>query len=74
MSKLPEDRREMFTDAYRYYESHWDMPCTVDAWEKAAKDMCEVARKHDNNGLIARLLLAVYDTISEEHRRMMEQI
>ena len=74
MAKLPEDRRAIFTDVYKFYESHWDMPFTVEAWEQAARDVAELVRKHDSNPLMIKLVFAAYDAISDEQKVMMEVI
>ena len=63
MSKLPEDKRSAFAAAYRYYEEHWDMPDTDEAWTEAAHQMGMIALEHGNTTLIQELLMACYQTI-----------
>lgn len=68
MSKLPDDRRAVFTDIYGYYERHWDMPDTAEAWKDAAEQMGVISTKHGNTPLVKNLLMACFQTIDDENR------
>ena len=67
MAKLPDDRRAAFTAAYRFYEQHWDMPDTVEAWTEAASQLGPVSKEHGDTPLIRNLLMACYQTIDDEN-------
>ena len=67
MTKLPDERREAFTAAYRFYESHWDMPDTAEAWESCAKEAGAIASGHGNTTLITELIMACYQAIDKEN-------
>ncbi len=68
MSRLPDDRRSIFTDVYQYYEAHWDMPDTVEAWQEAAEQLGRISQKHGGNVLVNKLLAACYDAMDDERR------
>ena len=74
MSKLPEDRREIFKEVYNFYEQNWDMPDTDEAWQKLALQLGPLAEKHGNTHLIRNLLMACYETISDEIKDAREAI
>lgn len=74
MEKLTEDRREIFTDIYRYYEKYWDMPDKVESWAEAAAEMCRIATKHGNTPLVVNLLNACYWAIDAETKLAREAI
>lgn len=65
MAKLPEDIRSIFTDVYRFYEAHWDMPDRVENWQGCVKDIGAVLKAHDGNRLAEKLLMACYETMDE---------
>lgn len=65
MAKMSEEDRAAFTDAYRYFESHWDMPDTVEAWEQCASEIGPLTEKYADSILISQLLMACYDTIDK---------
>lgn len=67
MAKLPDDRRAAFTAAYRFYEEHWDMPDTVEAWTKAAEEIGTVCAENGNTPLVRNLIMACYQTIDDEN-------
>lgn len=73
-SKLPDDRRAMFTDAYRFYEEHWDMPDTAEAWEEAASQLCPIINRYNKHPLIRNLIMALYDTMDEECKEIRRAI
>ena len=68
MSKLPEEKREVFTVAYRYYEEHWDMPNTGEAWTKAVDQMRQIIDKYGYSPLLSGILLACNDEIEKDQR------
>lgn len=74
MAKLPDDQRAVFTDAYQFYESHWDMPDTTEAWRDVAEQIGSISTKHGNTALVKRLLTACFDTIDDERRAIREMI
>ena len=74
MSKLPDDRRSIFADVYGFYERHWDMPDTTEAWTEAAREMGAVSVRHGNSPLAMNLLMAVYDTIDKEFKAVREAL
>lgn len=74
MAKLPDDRRSVFTDVYQYYEAHWDMPDTSEAWKGAAEQVEAISTKHGNSALAKRLLTACFDAIDDERRAIREMI
>ena len=74
MSKLPEDRRSVFTDIYKYYEQFWDMPDDVDNWKKCAEGMGAVVSKHSGSVLARHLVLACYSAIEEEYKAVRRAI
>ena len=72
MGKLPEDRRNIFTDAYRFYEKYWDMPDTDTAYAECAAEMAEIGNRHGNTILAKELLIAIYTAIEQENRAARE--
>ena len=74
MSKLPDDRRAVFTDVYQYYEAHWDMPDTAESWKNAAEQIGSISAKYGNTALAKRLLAACFDALDDERRVVREAI
>lgn len=74
MSKLPDDRRSVFADVYGYYERHWDMPDTEEAWTGAAEQMGAISTKHGNSPLVMNLLMACFQTIDDENRAIRKAV
>lgn len=68
MAKLPEEKRNAFSAAYRFYEAHWDMPDTEEAWTECARDMAQIATEHKNTELITEFLMACFQVIDLENR------
>lgn len=67
MAKLPDDRRAAFTAAYRFYEEHWDMPDTVEAWTQCTKDVADVCAENGNTILIKELTMACFNAVDTEN-------
>jgi len=66
MARLPEDRRKAFTDAYRFYEEHWDMENRTENWQKAAEQLGIISTENGDSRLVRNLLLALYQTIEQD--------
>ena len=66
MAKLPEDKRKAFTDAYRFYETNWDMEDTEENWHKCAAELGPVDVANGSSRLIRNLMNALYETINED--------
>lgn len=74
MAKLSEDARDIFADAYRFYESHWDDPDNVDSWVKRAEEIGKIVQKHGGNRLAVNLLMACYQTMDEDTKAIRQAI
>lgn len=74
MAKLPEEKRAVFTDAYRFYEEHWDKPDSVEEWEARAKELAELCNKHDCSPLAKNLILGAFGAMEDEARIVREAI
>lgn len=60
IARLPDDQRDMFTDAYRFYERHIETGDTAEDWEACVKDACEIVDKYNQHKFVTSMLLAVY--------------
>lgn len=70
MAALPADKRDIFSDVYRFYEKHWDMTGTVESWETALLDISALLKKHNNDRLAVNLLLGCYQTLDENIKEL----
>lgn len=64
--KLTPEKRDMFTDAYRFYEKWNGMESTCENWNACAKEVVEIIDKHGGAWLIGDLMMALYQTIERE--------
>jgi len=63
MAAITEEDRNAFTEAYRFYEQHWDMPDTAEEWDECARHVAEIIPKYEDKNLIGELLMACYSAI-----------
>lgn len=70
MAKLPDDRRAIFADIYKFYEENWDMPDTPEAWEELARKLKPLHDKHHGSNLVKRLMFACYDAINDDYKEV----
>lgn len=73
MSKLPQNLRSMFTDAYAFCEQFHGMGNDPQQWEKAADVMRSVAEHHNDHPLAVNLLYSVYDWLDLERNGVHER-
>ena len=73
-AKLPQEQREIFADVYGFYERHWDMPDTAEAWEACASELGPISTKHGNTPLVQYLLTACYDAIDRDRKIVREAL
>ena len=66
MTKLPQNLRAMFTDAYAFAERYHTMGNSPEEWEEAVNTMNSVAAHHGFHPLSEKLLFAVYDWMEGE--------
>lgn len=74
MAKLPDDKRAVFTDIYKFYEENWDMPDTVEAWKALAEKMKPLSEKHGGTHLVNNLMLACYQTINDDYKEVRDAL
>lgn len=72
MGKLTEERRDIWKDVYRFYEEHWEIPDTSDAWAGCAADMARIDNKYGGTPLARQLLMACYTAIEQDKRAARE--
>ena len=68
------DYRAMYRAACDFHERH-NPPCLDDEmeyWTQAADDMSEVAARFDNDAFLIGLLIAVYNELEREYKRLAE--
>ena len=68
MSKLPENIRSMYTDAYKLHEMFSDMGNTEAEWERFGGMMRDVSVHHNNHPLMMALINAVSDQLERERK------
>lgn len=66
--KMPQDLRDMWTDAYKYHAAIETMGNTVADWEHAYQMAMEIYNKYDRHPLVLKLLLAVYEYVEQVRR------
>lgn len=69
VAKLSETERQAFTDAYRFWERHHDMPNTVEAWDGGSDEIKEIISRYEDPELVGNLLSALFLTIDRRIRR-----
>lgn len=74
MAALPADKRDIFSDVYRFYEKHWDMTGAVESWETALLDISALLKKHNNDRLAVNLLLGCYQTLDENIKELQKLV
>ena len=60
-TNLPNELREIWTDAYKLFDVCYTMPNTVKAWEWFTPQVDELGRKHGNSKLLTDLLTVIAD-------------
>lgn len=68
-TKLSASDRQAFTDAYRFWERHHDMPNTVEAWDGGSDEIKEIISRYEDPELVGNLLSALFLTIDRRMRR-----
>lgn len=66
MSKLPDDIRSMYTDAYRLHETFTGIGNNPDDWVRCTGTISEVCVHHNNHPLMLALAVAVFDQLDRE--------
>lgn len=64
--KLTPEKRDMFADAYRFYEKWNGMDSTCENWSACAKEVVEIIDKHGGHPLIGEMMMALYQVIERE--------
>lgn len=67
-SNLSEMERAIWTEAYRFHAAFRNMENTEADWKKCCETMVQLIHKHNDHDLAKKLLLAVYDHLSEERK------
>lgn len=68
-TKLSASDRQAFTDAYRFWERHHDMPNTIEAWNRCSDEVKEITAGYDAPELVRNLLSALYLTLDHRHKQ-----
>ena len=68
-TKLSSSDRQAFTDAYRFWERHHDMPNTVEAWDRCSDEVKEITAGYEEPELVGNLLSALFLTLDRRMRR-----
>lgn len=58
-TNVPNELRDIWTDAYKLFDVCYTMPNTPEAWEWFTKQVDGLAEKHNGNKLLADLLIVV---------------
>lgn len=66
-SKLPQELRDIWTDAYKYHAAIEPMGNSLDDWKRAYEMALGIIRKYNNHPLAMKLVLDVYEYA--EHTR-----
>ena len=65
MTNVPANIREMWTDLYVFFDTHYLMENTEEAWKSFWADAKTLFEKHHENRLITGGVLLVADYVSE---------
>ena len=66
MTKLPNEIRSIYADAYKLHETLCDMPNTPEAWLKVCDLMSETTAKHNGHPLMVALAAAVFEQLERD--------
>lgn len=59
MTNLTNELRNMWSDAYKFHDSHVSLGDTEQDWLKVATDARDLCMKHNNHPFILELMVAV---------------
>ena len=62
---MPQELRDIWTDAYKLHARHEQMPSTVEAWTACAADAQIFCSKHGQHPLAVELAIAVYNYLDK---------
>lgn len=67
-TKLPEEIRAMYTDAYKLHETLYDMGNSVDDWKRCVRLMRDVTVRHKEHPLMVALAVAISEQLERDRR------
>lgn len=67
-SNIPKEIRDIWTDAYKFHATFINMGNTAEEWEQCANTLTHLAIRHNQHPLAGKLLMAVYEYLSEERK------
>lgn len=67
-SNLSPEIRDIWTDAYKFHATFENMGNSDEEWTRCAFTMGQLAVKHGNHPLVHKILIAVYDYLSDERK------
>lgn len=65
---MPEEFREIWTDAYKFHAKFEKMGNTPEEWTECARTMGQLSSRHGNHPLAMRLLTTVFDYLDETRK------
>lgn len=68
MAKLPDDIRNIYTDAYKLHETFCDMANDAESWTKATNAANDMCISHDNHPFMVAMAIAVINQLERERK------
>ena len=70
---MPEEFREIWTDAYKFHAKFEKMGNTPEEWAECARTMGLLSSGHNNHPLAMKLLTAVFDYMDETRKAIAKE-